>query len=147
VVATGQTVDLIPIASIAHAKLVDFLFPFKLCVILDYCEVKFESATDSVGCKGCEVKVDPAVPVPECRSHSGEMTEEFASTLRFGPLAISVNLLQSAPRRIFVRFRLPNQRTTFPAKMREAPNVGKRSGSESTSAKIWGLEIGNRCAI
>jgi hypothetical protein len=34
VVAAGQTVNPIAFASIAHVKLVDLLFPFKLSVIL-----------------------------------------------------------------------------------------------------------------
>jgi hypothetical protein len=75
------------------------------------------------------------------------MTAEFAFTLPFGIVAGFVLSLLFELRRVLVRFRVALQRTRLPVKMRATPNVAKRNGSESTSAKLWGIDIGNKCAI
>jgi hypothetical protein len=63
-------------------------------------------------------------------------TEEFTSTPPLGTVTEFVISLLFEVRRVLVRFRLPLQRTKFPARRRAAPIVAKRNGSEKMPTKF-----------
>jgi hypothetical protein len=112
-------------------------FLLKYSLVLIYYEIEFESACGFVGCKISAAIVASTVLESACGCHPDELTEEFASSLRSGTVTALVGLPLFTRRRIFVRLRLPNQRTKFPAKMSAAPSNTKRNDSERMPSKFW----------